>query len=164
VKRKSLSQVKNLMRRALKDLVDPPASESEQNRLRVHFHNECAYCGAPAGPRQGHIDHAEPGEGNSAGNLLLACAVCNGDEKREMGWEAFLMAKCGGDAEKLNERRARILDWRHQHPRVPKQTLPEVAEAMTLAEDSIRAFEEAYNRLRCAVKQRSPGPEPHRRQ
>ncbi len=157
MKRKSLSQAKNLMRRALRDLVDPPASESEQERLRIHFHDKCAYCGAPARHRQGHIDHAEPGEGNSAGNLLLACAACNGDEKREMGWEEFLKVKCSVDTEKFDACRARILDWMHQHPRVPKQISPEIVEAMVLAEDAIRVFEEAYNRLRSAVKSSSPG-------
>jgi len=150
MKRKTLSQAKNLMRRALADAVDRPPNASEQERLRDYFQHRCAYCGATAGPREGHIDHAEPGQGNSLGNLLLACATCNGDEKREMQWEQFLRHKCAAD-DVFEARREHIRAWRQQNPWSPRAPGPAVAEALARAEEAIRTFEDAYNRLRQAV-------------
>jgi hypothetical protein len=151
MKRKSLSQLKNLMRRALSDLVDRPATASEQAHLRTYFDDRCAYCGATAGAREGHIDHADSRQGNAIGNLLLACKICNGDEKREAGWEDFLRMKCGADETLFEQRYARIRAWRDAHPIVPRRLSVEVGESMKLAEEAIRAFEDAFNRVRDAV-------------
>ncbi len=90
MKKKTLSQAKNAMRRALNDLLDRLPSEGRQQSLRDYFDNLCAYCGSPATRPAGHIDHADPDGGNALGDLVLACPKCNGDRKREMHWEPFL--------------------------------------------------------------------------
>src|ERR1019366_2309085 len=151
MKKKTLSQAKNTMRRALVDLVDPPPSEKLQRRLREHFADLCAYCGMAAQPRSGHVDHAQPMGGNGLGNLLLACKECNGDEKREMGWEEFVAIKCGHDPTLLEARRARILEWFGLNVATPKVLTPGIEAAQLEATAAIEAYEAAYNRLRDAV-------------
>lgn len=149
--RKSLSQVKNLMHRALVDLTDPLPKPSEQALIREHFQHRCAYCDGPAPERVGHIDHAEHKGGNQLGNLILACGKCNGDEKRETPWEEFLRKKCGGDAAVLEARKQRIEAWMARNPLRPKLTTPQIEEAIQSAERAIEAFATAYNGVRQAI-------------
>jgi len=147
IKRKSLSMVKNVMRRALLDLVESPPSEEEERRLREHFANACCYCGGDARPRDGHIDHADPNAGNGLGNLLLACRTCNGDEKRHTNWEEFLRSKCGADAAVYGERLARIRIWLDSH-RAERPLVPvDVQAARAAAESAIAAYDAAYKEL-----------------
>lgn len=78
---KSVSNAKNGMARAVDSILDPwPTSKDP---IWDFFGSECAYCGVKLveGERLGHIDHAAPKAGNHMGNLVLACSVCNGDEK-----------------------------------------------------------------------------------
>lgn len=150
MKRKSLSQVKNLMRRALVDVTDPLPSRTEETALRAYFQDRCAYCDDPAPRRHGHIDHAIHHGGNHLGNLILACPRCNGDEKREMAWHDFLKQKCGADHATLDERQRRILSWMERHPKPIKNTTPELDEALRSAEKAIEAFATAYGRVRAA--------------
>jgi hypothetical protein len=159
MKRKTLSMAKNLMRRALADVIDPPPSEAEQQQLREHFANVCCYCGADARPRDGHIDHAAADAGNSLGNLVLACRTCNGDEKREMGWEQFLRSKCGADDAGYAERLARIRTWFDLHPAERRRATPEVDAARRVAEEAIATFEAAYKELRRVVAVSRAGSE-----
>ncbi len=151
MKKKTLSQATNTMRRALVDLVDPPPSEKLQRRLREHFADLCAYCGLAAEPRSGHIDRARPGGGNGLGNLLLACKECNGDLKREMNWEEFIAIKCGHDSTLLATRRTKILEWFGLNVATPKVLTPSIEAAQREAAAAIEAYEVAYNRLRDAV-------------
>jgi hypothetical protein len=151
VNRKSLSQVKNLMRRALADAIDPPPGPHAQQALRDYFENKCAYCGAEAIPRQGHIDHATRSGGNSLGNLLLACSPCNGDQKREKDWAQFLHEKCGKDQETFERRRQHIQTWMERHRRQEAEQPVEVRDAREAAEKAIDAFAVAYGRVRDAV-------------
>jgi hypothetical protein len=48
--------------------------------------------------------------------VVLACGSCNGDEKRETAWRAFLSQKAG-DKAAYRERESRILEWFALHPR-----------------------------------------------
>lgn len=146
---KTISQAKNLMRRALKDLVEGVPGLGEQQRLREHFKHCCAYCGGPAGPREGHIDHADHDGGNSLGNLLLACRTCNGDEKREKSWRVFLEEKCGKEPHVFSQRCQAIEAWKSAHPILPRSPAPEVTAALAEAERAVEAFAQAY----VAVKQ-----------
>lgn len=152
MKAKTLSIAKNTMRRALRDLIDPPPSEADQSTLRAHFGDRCAYCGAAAPPGIAHIDHADPRGGNGLGNLLLACPACNGNEKREMGWREFLVAKCGEDRLTMAARQETIEAWFSAHPADPLQLSPAVELARGEAEKAIDRFEEAFNRLRDALE------------
>lgn len=151
MKRKTLSMAKNTMRRALADLLDPPPSAKEQLKLREHFGDCCCYCGAAAPPRAAHFDHANPGAGNHLGNFLLACARCNGDEKRETPWEEFLAQKCGSNEAIHRERRTRIRDWLDARTAVRNVDEPPVRAAREAVERSIEAYAEAYNELRAML-------------
>jgi 5-methylcytosine-specific restriction endonuclease McrA len=150
MQKKTLSQVKNLMRRALADVIDPPPSQADQVCLREHFGHQCCYCGADSRPRDGHIDHAEVRGGNGLGNLLLACRTCNGDEKREMGWQDFLRRKCS-DETVFAERSARISTWLARHPPPHHELAAEVEAAHREAEGAIAAYARAYDKLRSAA-------------
>lgn len=158
MKPKTPGQVKNLMHRAFSDLLEPPPSAAEQGRLREHFEHRCEYCDAPAEPRHGHLDHAETGGGNAIANLILACGICNGDEKREMHWEDFLAIKCGEDAGALARRRQRILGWIGQGP-VQGRPPPDLEALRASAEAEAKAaFDAAYRRVReAAAAWRSSG-------
>lgn len=151
MKKKTLSQAKNMMRRALNDLVDRPPSQSQQMRIRAHFESRCCYCESSALPHDGHLDHADPKAGNALGNLLLACKTCNGNEKREASWQDFLRAKCGDDGVAYEVRLARIRAWQDAVSAEPRAVAPEVALALADAEASIAAYEAAFNRVRAAI-------------
>jgi 5-methylcytosine-specific restriction endonuclease McrA len=124
-RRNTVAQAKNMMRRAVAEILDPSPSTVEG--LWEHFESQCAYCGRQLRrtARDGHVDHAEPGGGNQLGNLLLACRPCNGDEKREQAWREFLRTKATGAT--FAEREARIRAWFRLHPRVPVADSAEIA-------------------------------------
>jgi hypothetical protein len=82
---------------------------------------------------------------------VLACARCNGDEKRERPWQEFLLEK-SADAGVLAERRARIEEWVAQHAGQVAGTSPAVAAAYREAEQIIDEFHAACTKLRDAVK------------
>lgn len=98
------------------------------------------------------MDHAERGGGSAIGNLLLAWGTCNGDEKREMSWEAFLRMKCGTDAAIFQERSERIVAWRAANPPTARARTAEIEAALREAEAAIDVFGAAYDRLRTAVR------------
>ncbi len=59
------------------------------------------------------MDHAIPaslGGTNAIHSYVLACARCNGDEKREEPWASFLERKSQQGGE-LQSRRKRIEEW-----------------------------------------------------
>lgn len=155
MKPKTLSLVKNLMRRSLKDLLEGVPSPAEQRRIREHFKHCCAYCGAAAAPREGHIDHADPDGGNGIGNLLLACKTCNGDRKRETPWQQFLEREYGKDSALYEQRQQHIAAWMNANPSRAKTPVlaatPAVAAALDEAEQAIAAFAKAYDAVRRAI-------------
>lgn len=106
---------KNKIKRCLIAILDPHPSPTDVDLLWTHFAASCAYCGISLTreARHGHLDHAIPstlGGTNSIYSHVLACARCNGDEKRETHWERFLEQKCQ-DAAARCERRDRIVAW-----------------------------------------------------
>jgi len=107
------AQVKNLMRRGLRFLVDPDPEPADRQRVWANFQSRCAYCDRPLRDAEGDMDHlvsaAERG-GNSLANRVLSCKPCNAQEKRDQEWRAFLSSKCG-DLSTLAERRTRIEEW-----------------------------------------------------
>jgi hypothetical protein len=102
--------------------------------------------------RTGHVDHLDSDGGNGPGNRVLACARCNGDEKRERPWQEFLAEKSPTDSV-LAERRTRIEEWVSQHAGRAAETSPAVAAAYRDAEQIIDDFHAACTRLRDALKQ-----------
>jgi hypothetical protein len=146
----SISAAKNRMARAVESILDPwPESKDP---IWDFFRSECAYCGVKLvrGERLGHIDHATSKAGNHMGNLVLACSVCNGDEKLDMDWREFLEQKVSDQA-LLQERIERIERWQALHPKPELVASPEVAAADAELRAMIVAFGDKCAELRAAV-------------
>lgn len=145
------------MRRAISDLIDPPLSKKEKQRVWDHFDSRCAYCGCSIErtSRYGHIDHLVSranGGGNQLGNCVLACKECNGNDKRDQDWEGFLKSKCP-DRKSMAARRERILAWQDQPSSRRPLVLNDAAKAAKLrAESVIEEFERALKELRDAIR------------
>jgi hypothetical protein len=60
---------------------------------------------------------------------------CNGDEKRETGWEQFLASKCGDDHAAYVIRHSKITEW-HKQCGTPRAYDPEV---FTQVQSSVEA-------------------------
>jgi hypothetical protein len=138
-RRTSVPQAKNVMLRAMREILDP--SPTDVGPVWDYFESRCAYCDLQleiAG-RSAHIDHAEASGGNHLGNLVLACGSCNGDHKRETPWRDFVAFKAstGPDA---SERIARIEAWAKLHRRPSFAPPPN---ALKIA-DEIRALAADY--------------------
>lgn len=121
-------QVKNLMRRGLRRLVDPEPDRLAKLEVWRYFQSRCAYCDTPLVDRNGDIDHLIPaalGGSNALANRVLACKPCNAQEKRDEHWESFLQRKCADPA--IRELRARrIRAWVLQnggHPTLDRKIL-----------------------------------------
>ena len=149
----SVSQAKNIMRRTISEIVDPGLTRGEKDELWSHFESSCAFCGEhiERAGRTGHIDHLESSGGNGPRNRVLACARCNGDEKRERDWREFLGEKCD-DPVVLEHRRALIQTWVDTHPERHRAESPAVEEALRDAEQLVEDFHAACTRLREALK------------
>src|SRR4051812_14924850 len=138
------------MARAVESILDPwPPSTGP---IWDFFASECAYCGVKLvrGERLGHIDHATSKAGNHLGNLVLACSVCNGDEKLDMGWREFLEQKVS-NPELRRERTQRIERWQALHPKPRLAASPQVAAIDAELRAMIVAFGEKCVELRTAV-------------
>ena len=150
-RRYSHAQARNIMRRAIEEIVDPGPTSIDP--LWEWFESLCAYCGVALvrGDRDAHTDHAERGGGNHIGNLVLACGRCNGDEKRDTDWRTFLEPKAPDQATfALRERR--ILDWKAAHPKPVRDYSLEVTELRQRAESLVEEFRLACTALQDAVK------------
>lgn len=113
----TVSQAKNYLRKTLWKLVDKEPSAREVDVLWVHFDSQCAYCGLQLArsARNGHLDHLEANRSigrNHVSNRVLACNICNGDEKRAADWEHFLARKCRADEQAYEARHDKIMQWR----------------------------------------------------
>ena len=70
-------------------------------KCREFFKNECAYCGKPLGPKEGHREHVYPmnttefGWGcGCVGDVVLACKECdNNDKKGAVRFEDLIRMK-----------------------------------------------------------------------
>lgn len=141
------SQAKHAMRRALLHTCGVRFSTDYKERCRKHFGNRCAYCATLISPesRQGHFDHATSATaGGHAFGLLYVCPKCNGDERREKDWLAYLQTKDGTD---LKERKKAIEEWFREEPPIV------VPDALTLALEGALLeaetnFDEALSKLR----------------
>ena len=88
--------VKNVIRRSLREIVDPSPTKEEEVRIWKFFNSECAYCGKPLSKpqKQGHIDHLFPSSldgPNHISNRVLSCATCNEAEKLDGAWQEFMV-------------------------------------------------------------------------
>lgn len=139
------SKARNLMKRALREIIDPSPTVEERDALWERFDSCCIFCGRRLDPqaREGHLDHLDSstgGGGNSIGNRVLACGKCNGDEKREQDWKAFLAQKCPDKKER--ERRLQLIrDWQAEH----KPRIGDLRELEKVLHDVYATAEKAYN-------------------
>jgi hypothetical protein len=146
----SVSVAKNRMARAVESILDPWPTSTDP--IWDFFSSECAYCGVKLvkSERLGHIDHATSKAGNHMGNLVLACSICNGDEKLDKDWRAFLEQKVADPALR-EERIERIEQWQARHPKPELVVSPQVAALDTELRAMIVAFGQKCAELRAAI-------------
>ena len=143
---------KNKMERCFNAILDPHPTTREVDSLWEYFEHQCAYCGADLmrKDRNGHLDHLKPvsdGGTNSIYNHALSCATCNGDEKREEEWGAFLERKAE-DLLALPQRRQKVLDWMARQPQRSPANEEKQAEAQSIIKGALSNFDDAVARLR----------------
>ena len=147
----SPSIAKNIMRRSLLAIVDPPPTSAEVEELWKYFSGTCVYCGVaiPRSARTGHLDHLIPssqGGTNSVFNHALACAKCNGDQKRELTWREFLQIKAT-DPLVRSEREARIESWLARGATVTRATY-DCGAAKAIIAEATDAYSSAVTKMR----------------
>ena len=114
------SMAKNQIKRSLVQIIDAHPNNVQKQQIWRHFDYKCAYCGIVIDPksRKGHLDHLlamKEGGSNDIYNFVLACNICNGDEKREMAWLEFLTNKCKELPDTIyTERLEKIENWQQQ--------------------------------------------------
>jgi CRISPR/Cas system Type II protein with McrA/HNH and RuvC-like nuclease domain len=114
--------VKNMIRRSLREVVDPSPSKKDEQRIWEFFNSECAYCGKKIHKenKEGHIDHlisCSKSGSNQINNRVLSCASCNEKEKLDMHWEEFLAQK-NPNKNIFIKRKEKILAWKKLHKQV----------------------------------------------
>jgi len=107
--------VKNIIRRSLREIVDPGPIKEDEERIWKFFENKCAYCGKPLRKlqKEGHIDHLVPaslGGPNHISYRVLSCANCNEAEKLDAPWQEFITRK-NQDPEVARTRVDKIREW-----------------------------------------------------
>lgn len=152
----TVSQAKNFLKRTVSEILDRSPSTSQMRALWEHFEGRCAYCRKQldADGRDWHLDHADSGGGNHAGNRVLACGICNGDEKREQGWREFLRLKA--PPLDYEHQEALIRAWLDGHARPKNEETADVAKVLAELDLLIEQFVSKCGELkalRTSVKQ-----------
>jgi CRISPR/Cas system Type II protein with McrA/HNH and RuvC-like nuclease domain len=124
--------VKNMIRRSVREIVEPSPTKKDEQKIWDFFGSGCAYCGKKLnkGYKEGHIDHlvsSSLGGSNHISNRVLSCANCNEKEKLDMPWEKFLTQK-NPDKSIASRRKDKILKWLSMHKTViiKKEILDEI--------------------------------------
>ena len=147
------SYVKNIIRRGLREIVDPSPDRNDVERVWSFFESKCAYCGRQLqrGRKEGHIDHlvsAAQGGANHVSNRVLSCATCNEKEKLDAPWEIFLERKVK-DAALRRTRSAKIREWRRVAKSVQSvATSEQLAVADKVASEVVALFDAAVAKIR----------------
>lgn len=146
------SQVKNLMRRGLRLLVDPEPERAERERCTAFFDHRCAYCGTLVLDGQGDLDHllsAARGGRNHISNRVFSCKRCNAKEKRDKAWKEFLVEKTGtGSA--MEARLHKIDEWINLAGAVPPLTEAALHIIKEESERVTAVYDQACKRVRDA--------------
>lgn len=146
------SVAKNLVKRALLEILDEYPDPQVISALWEHFGSACAYCPTRLSPRDrvATRDHLiPPGQqgSNHPTNLVLACGPCN-DDRRDRPWETYLRQKCSTESE-YDRRRLAILAWVDQDGGPVFQTSPALHElAQPHIDAALVAIDEAVRSLR----------------
>ncbi len=104
-----------MIRRSLREIIDPSPTKENEEKIWQFFNSECAYCGKPLNKKQkqGHIDHLSPsslGGPNHISNRVLSCATCNEAEKLDKEWQEFIKQK-NPNPDILRRRITKIYEW-----------------------------------------------------
>jgi len=152
-------QIKNYVRRALRELVDPSPDKEAATKIWAFFESSCAYCGTALDRerKEGHIDHLVPASksgANHRANRVLSCAPCNESEKLDRYWVEFLRAK-NPDEQSFQLRLARIREWQTTQTRAGGVMDPELLQAAATAAEEVNAlFDQRYQALRARTRVR----------
>jgi hypothetical protein len=110
----SIPNAKNILRRALSEIIDKSPTKAQKTLLYNTFGNHCAYCGIYiTDKKRRHLDHlvsVAHGGANHCSNRVLSCATCNESEKKDMPWLEFLRLK-SEDAHIFQHRKTEIEKW-----------------------------------------------------
>jgi hypothetical protein len=155
------SQVKNIMRRGLRLLIDPNPEPEQRAQCVEYFGHICAYCDDDVAKGQGDLDHllsSAKGGRNHISNRVFSCKRCNAEEKREKQWESFLLDKYG-PGPVFNERRSKILGWVAIAGDVPplSDEMLEILEAQSRA--VVAGYDEACKMIRAQQGAQDRRPE-----
>jgi CRISPR/Cas system Type II protein with McrA/HNH and RuvC-like nuclease domain len=143
--------VKNMIRRSLREIVDPSPTKKDEEGIWKFFDCKCAYCGKPLRKlqKEGHIDHLFPaalGGPNHISNRVLSCATCNEAEKLDAAWQEFIVRK-NQDPEVARTRIARIREWQklNEGPLLDENKLREIER---LSESAIAYYDAKVEKAR----------------
>ena len=136
--------VKNMIRRSLREIVDPSPTKEDEKRIWEFFDSKCAYCGKPIRKlkKEGHIDHLIPaslGGPNHISNRVLSCATCNEAEKMDQAWQEFVVQK-NQDPVILRSRIAKIQEWQKLNGK-PTLNQEKLREIESLSESAVVFYE-----------------------
>ncbi len=148
------SQVKNLMGRGLRLLVDPEPEPEQKERCIAFFKHRCAYCGAAVNG-QGDLDHllsAAQGGRNHISNRVFSCKECNSKGKRDRPWEQFLLER-SGTGEVMESRRQKITEWISLAGAIPPLTEGTIRAIEEESQKATRAYDKACERVRSAQQE-----------
>ena len=108
---------KGIIKKTLRAILDPDLSAKQKGAIWVFFGNKCAFCDVEMkrNSRKGHMYHLQPGIPNHISNRVLACEICNGNEKLDRKWKEFLMEKCNHDQVTYDMRYDKIMKWVNQN-------------------------------------------------
>jgi CRISPR/Cas system Type II protein with McrA/HNH and RuvC-like nuclease domain len=147
------AQVKNLMRRGLRFLVDPEPEKEDKSLVYTFFNNQCAYCGKEIEAGNGDIDHLIPaalGGANGLANRVLSCKKCNAEDKRDRDWVEFLKEKSPSQ-ETFQERKTRIEEWITRNGGHPKMDPALLALIDQESARTTKEFDQACARIKRAI-------------
>jgi len=147
------AQVKNIIRRGLRWLVDPELRKPDKQRIKEYFKNRCAFCNISIEVGNGDIDHlisAAKGGSNGLANRVLSCKPCN-VAKTDQEWTEFLKVKARSP-KLFSNREKKIKNWIEQNGGHP--TLAPVLASLIDIESCrvIKAYEGACEKIRKAKK------------
>jgi len=144
------SQVKNLMRRGLRLIVDPEPETPDRARCIEFFGHACAYCWAPIAQDRGDLDHlvsAARGGRNHISNRVFSCKPCNAELKRDKDWQEFLQERLGPGPE-YDARRQKILGWVQSAGAQPPLSPDLISLLEQVGESATAAYDEACKKVR----------------
>jgi len=76
-------RINNQKYRARKQGLISNLTTEQWNKVKQHFHNECAYCGEKSHLEQDHFVSVSKGGEYTSNNIIPACRKCNGSKQNK---------------------------------------------------------------------------------